>query len=111
MTSNGAAAYTYNAEGRLKTAGGATYTYDGDGHRIQKAAPAVTLYWYGATGNVLDETLSAGALVSEYIFFNGKRVARRDANNSVHYYFSDHLGSASIVTDAVGSMQPQDESD
>ncbi len=38
------------------------------------------------------------------MFFNGKRVARRDADNSVHYYFSDHLGSASMITDAAGTM-------
>jgi len=111
MTQNGSAAYTYNAEGRLKTAGGATYTYDGDGQRIQKAAPAVTLYWYGATGSVLDETLSAGALVSEYVFFNGKRIARRDADNSVKYYFADNLGSASVITNATGAMPPLEESD
>ena len=82
MTSNGAVAHTYDAESRLSTAGGATYTYDGDGQRVKKAASAVTLYWYGATGNVLDETNGSGVLVSEYVFFNGQRVARRDATRT-----------------------------
>ena len=111
VTSNGSAAYTYNATGLLKTAGGATYTYDGDEQRIQKAAPAVTLYWYGATGNVLDETNGSGTLISEYIYFDGKRVARRDADNSVKYYFADSLGSASVVTNSLGAMPPLEESD
>ena len=82
MTSNGAVAHTYDAESRLSTAGGATYTYDGDGQRVKKAASAVTLYWYGATGNVLDETNGSGVLVSEYVFFNGQRAARRDATRT-----------------------------
>jgi RHS repeat-associated protein len=89
-----------------KFIGGTTdiYIYDGDGQRVKKNASGVTLYWYGATGNVLDETSSTGTLVSEYIFFNGKRVARRDADNSVKYYFSDNLGSASVITNSSGTI-------
>jgi RHS repeat-associated protein len=85
--------------------------YDGDGQRVKKTIPAVSLYWYGATGNVLDETSGNGTLVSEYIFFNGKRVARRDVDNSVKYYFADDLGSASVITNATGAMPPLAESD
>jgi RHS repeat-associated protein len=107
MTSNGGAAYTYDAEDHLtKFVGGSTnnYSYDGDGQRVEKTGP-VGLYWYGATGDVLEETGSTGALTSEYIFFNGKRVARRDADNSVHYYFSDHLGSHGVVTNSSGACE------
>jgi len=82
------------------------YVYDGDGQRVKKTTPAVALYWYGATGNVLDETAGNGTLVSEYIFFNGQRVARRDADNSVKYYFADNLGSASVITNDHGAMMP-----
>jgi RHS repeat-associated protein len=109
MTSNGSATYTYDMESRLKTTAGATYIYDGDGQRVKKAIPGVTLYWYGATGNVLDETNGSGTLVSEYIFFNGKRVARRDADNSVHYYLSDNLGSASVITSATGVVTEESD--
>lgn len=107
VTSNSSATYTYNQEDQMTkfvTTTTDIYVYDGDGQRVKKNIGAVTLYWYGATGNVLDETSSNGTLVSEYIYFNGKRVARRDADNSVHYYFSDHLGSASVVTNATGTM-------
>jgi hypothetical protein len=44
-------------------------------------------------------------LTSEYIFFNGKRIARRDlSGGSVYYYFSDMLGSTSVMTNATGSI-------
>jgi len=111
MTSNGSASYTYDLENRLTNATGAVYVYDGDGERVKKNASGATLYWYGATGNVLDETSATGTLVSEYIFFNGKRVARRDSDNSVKFYFSDNLGSASVITNATGVMPPLAESD
>jgi len=55
------------------------------------------------------ETSLSGTNLEEYIFFNGKRVARRDVSGSVvHYYFADHLGSASVVTNSTGST-PFDE--
>ena len=109
-TSNGSAAYGYDMENRLTGTAGVSYLYDGDGQRVKKSSP-LALYWYGATGSVLDETSGNGTLVSEYIFFNGKRVARRDADNSVKYYFADNLGSASVITNSTGAMPPLEESD
>ena len=49
----------------------------------------------------------------EYIFFGGQRVGRRDTTSTgttiaVHYYFSDHLGSHGVVTNATGSVIEQD---
>jgi RHS repeat-associated protein len=112
MTSNGTIGYNYDAENHFTKFTGDTtdiYLYDGDGKRVKKNASAVTLYWYDTSGNVLDETNGSGALVSEYIFFNGKRVARRDADSSVKYYFSDHLGSASVVTDNLGVIKSESD--
>ena len=41
----------------------------------------------------------------EYIFFNGKRAARRDiTGNVVSYYFSDHLASTDVVTSTTGTI-------
>jgi RHS repeat-associated protein len=48
--------------------------------------------------------VTTNAAFKEYVFSNGKRIARRDSTNAVHYYFYDHLGSASMVTDALGTM-------
>lgn len=115
MTSNGGASYTYDAENHLVLTSGYAYFYDGDGNRMKKCtstaaftcqtSPTGTLYWRGAGSDPLIETTLGGTNQEEYIFFNGKRIARRDVSNSaVHYYFSDHLGSTSMTTDANGTM-------
>jgi RHS repeat-associated protein len=68
------------------------------------------LYWYGTGSDPLTETDPSGNPTEEYVFFNGKRTARIDLPSAVvHYYFSDHLGSANVVTSSTGGIQ--DESD
>jgi RHS repeat-associated protein len=105
---------TYDAENRIATATKnnvtTTYTYDDDGNRVKKTNPSTgTLYWYMTPGIVAESDLS-GNLKTEYVFFDGERVARRDfPSGTVAYYFSDHLKTASVVTDASGTIL--DESD
>src|SRR5258708_6518989 len=105
---------TYDAENRIATAtrnsATTTYTYDDDGNRVKKTNGTTgTLYWYMTLGIVGESDLS-GTLKTEYVFFDGERVARRDfPTGTVSYYFSDHLKTASIVTDASGVIL--DESD
>jgi RHS repeat-associated protein len=50
-------------------------------------------------------------LVAEtnYVFFNGKRVARRDPSGAVHYYLSDHLGSTTMVVSAAGAIENESD--
>jgi RHS repeat-associated protein len=68
-----------------------------------------TLYWTGTGADALLETDLTGAGVEEYIFFNGKRVARRDnTGGNVHYYFSDHLGSHAVIQSGDGSTCEHD---
>ncbi len=97
--SNPVYAYTYNAENQLTATAGVTYTYDGDGKRVQKSNG--TIYWYGMGSDALDETDLTGSLTNssfhEYVFFGGKRIARRDSSNNVFYYFADHLGTARVT--------------
>ena len=110
MIQNGNTGYTYDAENRISSTSGSTYTYDGDGQRVEKSNSGTgTLYWTGAKGEVLTESDSAGDASSmvDYIFFNGQRVARVDS--AVHYYFSDHLGSTSVITDANGVIQKESD--
>lgn len=110
MTLNGTITYTYDAENRLASTSGATYTYDGDGDRVKKVSGSTTtLYWFGSSEHVLTETDGSGSLNSDYIFFGGKRIARRDANGDKRYYFSDHLGSASVVTGPTGAIQSESD--
>src|SRR5205807_1723888 len=74
-TSTRPPAYGYDAENRLTAAAGIRFDYDADGRRVQKSSGK--LYWYGADGNVLQETNLSGALSNEYVFFDGRRIARR----------------------------------
>ena len=107
--------YTYDQKNRLTGAAAYTYTYHGDGNRVRKSngnlAANGTLYWY-MTPSVVAETDLAGTLNSEYIFFDGERVARRDGVNGaggVFYYFSDHLKTASVITNSAGVIMAESD--
>jgi RHS repeat-associated protein len=107
--------YTYDQENRLTGAAGYAYTYDGDGNRVRKSngnlAANGTLYW-AMTPGVIAETDLAGTLKSEYVFFDGERVARRDGatgTGGVFYYFSDHLKTASVITDSAGVIKAESD--
>ena len=63
-----------------------------------------TLYWHGAGGEVLVETDFNGNNPTEFVFFNGQRIARRDPSGTVYYFFSDHLGSSRLVTNSGGTV-------
>src|SRR5258708_4617349 len=115
MTSDGLGnSYTFDLENRVTGAAGFTYIYDGDGNRVRKAngtaASSGTLYWYMTPGVVAESDL-AGTLKSEYVFFNGERVARRDlaAPAGVFYYFSDHLKTASVIPHATHNIQAESD--
>ncbi len=95
--------YVYDAESRLTSTAGVTYTYDGDGKRVMKSNG--TLYWYSTGSDVLAETDASGNTTNEYIFFGGKRIARRDSSNNAFYYFADQLGTAREIIKA-GSTSP-----
>ncbi|HEY2497327.1 MAG TPA: RHS repeat-associated core domain-containing protein, partial [Candidatus Angelobacter sp.] len=107
--------YSFDQENRLTGSAGYTYTYDGDGNRVRKSngnlAANGTLYW-AMTPGVVAETDLAGTAKSEYIFFDGERVARRDGatgTGGVFYYFSDHLKTASVITDAAGTIKAESD--
>ena len=65
--------------------------------------------------DALDESGLDGKINERYVFFNGKRISRADvdtANNTItarHFYFSDHLGSASVVTSASGAIEEESD--
>jgi RHS repeat-associated protein len=100
--------YTYDQENRLTGAAGYAYTYDGDGNRVRKSNSSTgTLYWYMTPGIVGESDLS-GNLTDEYVFFDGERVARK-STNGVFYYFSDHLKTASVITDASGNIKSESD--
>jgi RHS repeat-associated protein len=107
--------YSFDQENRLTGSAGYTYTYDGDGNRVRKSngnlAANGTLYWYMTPGIVAESDL-AGTTTSEYVFFDGERVARRDGptgTGGVFYYFSDHLKTASVITDSAGTIKAESD--
>jgi RHS repeat-associated protein len=118
----------YDDENRLVAAplANLTFDYDPQGRRVEKSNG--TLYWYDIGGNVLEETNLNGGLKAEYVFFNGKHIARVDTPPppppcttpprcplppvlapSVYYYFADQLGSTDVLTDAFGNVVEESE--
>jgi RHS repeat-associated protein len=59
---------------------------------------------------IVAESDLTGSLTSEYVFFDGERVARKDfPSNAVSYYFSDHLKTASVITDSAGNIKEDED--
>src|SRR6185437_13014193 len=88
-----------------------SYVYDADGNRVKKSSGSTgTLYWYMTPGIIGESDLS-GTMKSEYVFFNGERVARRDlvTPGGVFYYFSDHVKTASVITDSTGNIKSESD--
>ena len=119
LMQNGSTTYTYDAENRLTALSTPAwyYVYDGDGSRVEKctssSCPSTgtgTVYWRNLGGDPISESGLNGTVNHEYIFFNGKRAARRDiTGNVVSYYFSDHLGSTDVVTTVAGTITKESD--
>jgi RHS repeat-associated protein len=102
--------YSYDAEGRILSAGTGAYVYDGDGNRVKKTASGTTtLYWPGAD-NLLDESNSSGSTMGAQVRFDGILVWRANSSGgSGEFLFQDHLGSTRVTADAAGNLR--DDSD
>ncbi len=114
---NNGTLFSYDPENRISSnSDGFSYAYDAGGNRVQKingnTTPATgTLYWSMSSG-IVGESDLLGNLQSEYILFDGERVARRDflgGTTSISYYFSDHLKTASVVTDSAGMITTESD--
>ncbi len=75
---------------RLPTTG---YVFDDDGERVKKSGANPKLYWRGTGMDALAESDLSGNMLEEYVFFGGKRIARRDSGGNVFYYMADNLES------------------
>ncbi|MDC4206785.1 MAG: RHS repeat-associated core domain-containing protein [Candidatus Manganitrophus sp.] len=82
----------------------AEFTYDHAGQRMtKKAANQVTLYADGRYECVSDGVnfTPASSTCTKYIFAGNQRIASRIAGSTtspIHYYYRDHLGSTTLVT-------------
>jgi RHS repeat-associated protein len=116
--------YTYDANGNMtqRVEGGLTYTqvfdaenrlisvtvnsqttqfvYDGDGNLIKKIKPdgSKTLY----VGGVYEVDKTSGGSVTRTVTYYPAAGAMR-IDSSLYYVLKDHLGSASVVTNASGA--------
>ena len=93
-TDDGSLAYTYDAEGRIATAGGSyTYTYDADGRRVRKAYSGSTVdFLYDAGGNEIAQVSSMGTWTRGEIYAAGRHLATLSSSNT-YYNEADWLGT------------------
>ncbi len=75
-----------------------TFTYDGNGALVKKVVGGVTTVY---VGQHYEKNLSS-AQVTKYYYFNGRRLALRQAG-VVYYLLTDHLGSTALTVDGNGA--------
>jgi RHS repeat-associated protein len=82
----------------------AEFSYDGDGRRkVKTSAAGKVVYHYDAGGRVLSETGINGNLISDYVYANGKLVAKRSPT-AVYFYHTDPAGTPLAMTDSAGNL-------
>ncbi len=62
------------------------------------------MHWHGLGGEVLMETDFSGGNQTEHIYFNGQRMAKREPNGTVYFFFDDHLGNTRVATNGSGTV-------
>jgi RHS repeat-associated protein len=91
---------TFDAENRLVAVntptGTVQFRYDGDGNRVLRTGPEGTTVYIG------DSYEKRGAVVTKYYYGGGQRIAMR-VGGALYFLHGDHLGSATLATDAGGS--------
>jgi RHS repeat-associated protein len=92
--------------------GAYSYVYDGDGNRVKKcvgpSCSSGTFYWKSNDGSPMAESDLSGNWTEVYFPIRGQIAARVDLPaNVIHYYFHDHLGSTSSITDTAGNIQKE----
>ena len=96
---------TFDAENRLisVTMSGQTtqFIYDGDGNLVKKVKPdnSKTIY----VGGIYEVDKTSGGSVTRTVTYYPVAGAMR-INSTLYYTLKDHLGSASVVTDASGNV-------
>lgn len=124
-----AATYDYDGDGALSSwsIGGVSYTneyddlgnltstrqgtttvaefgYDAGGQRVTKTAGGDTIvYHYDEGGALLSETTASGVRIADYIYLNGKLVARKTAEGAA-FYHTDPAGTPVAMTDSAGTV-------
>lgn len=101
---------TYNIENQLVsvTVNGQTtqFLYDGDGNLVKKTKPDGNKTIYAAGGVYEVDRVGGGAVKKTTIYYPAAGAMRivEGTGNNLYYVLKDHLGSASVVTDASGNI-------
>jgi len=96
--------YTYDAAGRLLSAGGVTYAYDKSGNLIRKRAPGgVTAYTWNSAGQLARIDLPDGVVVTYKYDPLGRRI-EKNVNGAVTAYLHD-LSAVLLELDGSGAVQ------
>lgn len=98
MSSRKGVAITWNYDNKPSQMGTVQFAYDHSGARVKKIGATTTVY----VGKLYECT---SGVCTKYIFANGKRIASKGTNT--YYYHTDHLGSASVITDQNGNKVQQ----
>jgi YD repeat-containing protein len=108
-TGAGTFTYTYDAEGRVKTAtpyGGstATYTYNALGQRVRReVSTSVVDVGYDAFGQMIGFA-SAGSWFQLHVPLAGRTIAKYAGAGSPYFMHPNHLGSTTAVTNQTGNL-------
>ena len=92
----------YNADNMPETIthsvnGTTTIAYDGESQRVKKTAGGSSTFYINKYFEV------EGTSSVKYVFAGNQRIARI-AGADTRYFHQDHLGSATVVTDAAGAQ-------
>ncbi len=80
-----------------------TFTYDGNGQRVKKVSPNQTVYYFG---ELYEKRNEVGII---HVFANNQRIASVRSDGTTQFYHTNHLGSASVITDSNGNRKEQIE--
>jgi RHS repeat-associated protein len=86
--------YTYDAEGRLITAGAYSYIYDAEGRRVAKLSSGTITneYLFDSSGAQQIELDGSGNVLHTNVFAGGKLLATYQGGQT-YFHFSDWLGN------------------
>ncbi len=104
MTNDGAHAYSFDGENRIKNVDSTdgTYTYDADNLRVKKVVGTSTTVYVFSGQKVIAEYVN-GALSKEYVYSGSQMLAEiTGGTGAVNYRHNDHL-SVRVSTDSTGT--------